>query len=40
MEALIEKIRAAEHAARTGSAAAATDEDSTYFVAAFRQGLT
>jgi glyoxylase-like metal-dependent hydrolase (beta-lactamase superfamily II) len=40
LEALIEKIRAAEHAARTGSAAAATDEDSTYFVAAFRQGLT
>jgi glyoxylase-like metal-dependent hydrolase (beta-lactamase superfamily II) len=39
LEALIGKIRAAERAARAGSAAAANDEETAYFEAAFRQGL-
>lgn len=38
VEALIEKMRSAEQAVREGSAIAAPDEDTEYFVQAFRAG--
>jgi glyoxylase-like metal-dependent hydrolase (beta-lactamase superfamily II) len=38
LESLIEKMRLAEKAVREGSAIAAPDEDTEYFVQAFRQG--
>jgi phosphoribulokinase len=37
-ESLIEKMRLAEKAVREGSAITAPDEDTEYFVEAFRQG--
>ncbi len=38
LESLAEKMRLAEKAVREGSAIAAPDEDTEYFVQAFRQG--
>jgi hypothetical protein len=39
MERMLEKVRLAERSARDGVAIEAPDEDTEYFVAAFRAGL-